>query len=211
MPAPPFFDPQPAPQGGLDAPATGRNREPILQVLMRVLPGAGMVLEIASGTGQHAAFFAQNLPHLTWQPTDLAPAHLDSITAWAHATGAVNLLPPLRLDVEAAAWPVPSADAVVNINMIHIAPWSACQALMRGAARVLPTGAVLYMYGPFMRDGRHTADSNAKFDARLRGEDSRWGVRDVADVEAAARAAGLRLVETVEMPANNLSLVFRRE
>ncbi|MCG5051735.1 MAG: DUF938 domain-containing protein [Myxococcales bacterium] len=207
---PPFFDPGSTPHGGLDAPATTRNREPILRVLERVLPSSGAVLEISSGTGQHAAFFSSALPGLTWQPTDPDPIHLASIEAWRQVAGGPNQLPAVRLDVHEDRWPVTDAAAVVNINMIHIAPWSACQALMEGAAARLGLGAPLYLYGPFMREGRHTAESNAAFDRRLRVEDPRWGVRDLSDVEREARSVGLRLEEIVEMPANNLSVVFRR-
>lgn len=205
-----FFSPTPTPTGALHAAATDRNREPILNVLSRVLPATGLVLEIASGTGQHAAFFAKALPRITWQPTDLLPAHLDSIAVWARDASAPNLLSPLPLDVCAQAWPVASATAVVNINMIHIAPFAACEALMRGAGRLLAAGGVLFLYGPFKQGGQHTADSNVAFDARLRAENAAWGVRDAADVAAAAGAAGFSLIETVPMPANNLSLVFRK-
>jgi SAM-dependent methyltransferase len=203
------FDPPPTPDGGLHAAATERNRAPILEVLRRALPDEGFVLEVASGTGQHAAFFAAALPHLTWQPTDIDPRHLESIRAWSRVAAAPNLASPLHLDVEVDPWPIARADAVVNINMIHIAPWSACEALMRGAARILPAGGVLFLYGPFKRGGQHTAESNARFDERLRGEDPRWGVRDMGDVEDTASKSGLRLVEVVPMPANNHSLVFR--
>ena len=205
-----FFAPQPVPHGGLHAAATDRNREPILEVLRRVLPATGVVLEIASGTGQHAAFFACALPELRWQPSDASAPHLDSIRAWSAASGADNIAPPLLLDVERQPWPIAHADAVLNINMIHIAPWSATAALFECAARILDLRGVLFLYGPFMRDGQHTAESNQRFDERLRGEDPRWGVRDVADVERVANAAGFLLDEVVPMPANNLSLVFRR-
>jgi SAM-dependent methyltransferase len=206
----PFFDPPPAVSGGLNAAATERNRGPILEILGRVLPPSGLVLEIASGTGQHVTFFARELPALRWQPSDPSPAHLDSIRAWAVACGADNVTSPVRLDVEIAPWPLAQADAILNINMIHIAPWSATEALFRGAARLLAGGAVLFLYGPFKRDGRHTAESNARFDERLRSEDPRWGVRDLGDVEAVAAAAGFGVPEVIAMPANNLSLVFRR-
>jgi SAM-dependent methyltransferase len=207
----PFFDPQPVPSGGLHAAATERNREPILAVLRRVLPPQGVVLEIASGTGQHAAFFARALPALRWQPSDASAPHLESIRAWAAASGAANIAPALLLDVERAPWPITHADAILAINLLHIAPWSAAEALFRGAARLLPASGVLYVYGPFKREGRHTADSNQRFDERLRAEDPRWGVRDLSDVEALARAAGLGGAEVIPMPANNLSLVFRRD
>lgn len=206
----PFFDPQPTPSGGLHAAATDRNREPILEVLRRVLPPSGLVLEIASGTGEHAAFFSRALPALRWQPSDPAPEHLTSIRAWAAASGAENIEPPLALDVE-RPWPIERADAILNINMIHIAPLSAAEALFRGAARLLAPGGVLYVYGPYQRDGRHTSESNQRFDERLRAEDPRWGVRDVAEVASLAASAGFAAPEIVPMPANNLSLVFRRE
>jgi SAM-dependent methyltransferase len=215
----PLFDPSPSPSsssssssssGGLHAAATQRNREPILEVLRRVLPATGTVLEIASGTGQHVAFFAPLLPDLRWQPSDPSPAHLDSVRAWAAASGADNIADPVALDVESDPWPVTRADAILNINMIHIAPWSAAEALFRGAARLLPPSGVLFLYGPFKRDGQHTAESNQRFDERLRGEDPRWGVRDLREVEALAASAGFETAEVVPMPSNNLSLIFRR-
>jgi SAM-dependent methyltransferase len=206
----PFFDPQATPSGGLHAAATERNREPILEVLRRVLPPVGLVLEIASGTGQHVTFFARALPALRWQPSDPSPVHRDSVRAWTAACGADNIAQPLDLDVEREPWPLARADAILNINMIHIAPWSATVALFQGAARVLPAAGVLYLYGPFKREGQHTADSNQRFDERLRGEDPRWGVRDLGEVQAVATAAGFHKAEVIAMPANNLSLVFRR-
>lgn len=206
----PFFDPPPAPAGGLHAAATERNRGPILDVLRAVLPPAGLVLEIASGTGQHAAFFAAAFPALRWQPSDTSARMLDSIRAWSAAAGADNLAPPVLLDVEREPWPVAQADAIVNINMVHIAPWSAAEALFRGAGRRLPARGVLFLYGPFKRGGQHTAESNQRFDERLRGEDPRWGVRDLDELTALAASAGLGAPEVVSMPANNLSLVFRR-
>jgi SAM-dependent methyltransferase len=205
-----FFDPPPAATGGLHAAATERNREPILEVLRRVLPSTGVVLEIASGTGQHVAFFARQLPALRWQPSDPSPVHLESIRAWTLASGGDNVAPPLQLDVEVASWPIVHADAILNINMLHIAPWSAAEALFRGAARLLSAAGVLFLYGPFKREGRHTAESNARFDERLRNEDARWGVRDLGDVQALGAAAGFDAPEVIAMPANNLSLVFRR-
>jgi len=204
----PFFDPPPAPTGGLHAAATERNRGPILDVLRAVLPPAGLVLEIASGTGQHAAFFAAALPGLRWQPSDTSERMLESIRAWG--AGAGNLAPPVLLDVEREPWPVAYADAIVNVNMLHIAPWSAAEALFRGAGRLLPASGVLFLYGPFKRGGAHTAESNQRFDERLRAEDPRWGVRDLDEVAALASSAGFGAPEIVPMPANNLSLVFRR-
>lgn len=193
------------------APAVARNREPILAVLRRVLPAKGLVLELASGSGGHAACFAAALPQLLWQPSDPDPRALRSIAALHAASGAANLLPPLALDAEQPTWPIARAEAVVCINMIHIAPWSVCAGLMAGAARVLPAAGVLYLYGPFKEAGRHTAPSNAVFDADLRASDPRWGVRDLGEVAALAARHGLAHVETVAMPANNRSVVFRRE
>jgi SAM-dependent methyltransferase len=194
----------------LYAPATARNREPILAVLRRVLPPQGLVLEVASGSGEHAAYFAAALPALRWQPSDPdARAHA-SIAAHRDAAATPNLLPPLVLDAEASAWPIEDADAVICINMIHIAPWSAAEGLIAGAARILPPGGVLYLYGPFKLEGRHTADSNRDFDGWLRAQDPAWGVRDLADVTDLAARHGFKLIETVPMPANNLSVVFRR-
>jgi hypothetical protein len=190
------------------APATHRNREPILAVLRRVLPAHGLVLEIASGSGEHAAFFAAGLPGLTWQPSDADPEARASTAAWCRDVP--NVRPPLALDASHAAWPIAAADAVVCINMVHIAPWSACEGLVRGAARVLPAGAVLYLYGPYRVGGAHTAPSNAAFDADLRARDPSWGVRDVEAVLGVARACGLEHAETVAMPTNNLSVVLRR-
>ncbi|MPZ40999.1 MAG: DUF938 domain-containing protein [Rhizobiales bacterium] len=188
--------------------AVARNRDPILAVLRRHLPRQGTVLEIASGTGEHAAYFAQQLPHVVWQPTDVDPDA--SIEAHRAAANAPNLRAPIALDVTAPNWPVTHADAVVSINMIHISPWAAAQGLMAGAARVLAAGRVLYLYGPFKENGEHTAPSNAAFDASLRAHDLQWGVRDVGDARDLAESHGFEFVERVTMPANNLSLVFRR-
>src|ERR1700736_2548620 len=194
----------------LYAPAATRTREPILAVLQRVLPTRGLVLEVASGSGEHAALLAAALPHLVWQPSDGDPRARDSIAAFGAASGLANLRAPLALDAAASRWPVTSAAAVVCINMIHIAPWFACEGLMAGAGRILGTGGVLYLYGPFREDGRHTAPSNAAFDADLRARDPSWGVRDLGDVAALAARHGLGHVETVAMPANNRSVVFRK-
>jgi SAM-dependent methyltransferase len=191
------------------APATERNRAPILEVLRRALPSQGSVLEIASGTGEHAAFFAPHFPRLVWQPSDADPAARASIAAWT--AGMDNVRVPLALDAASSAWPLAAADAVLCINMIHIAPWPATEGLVAGAARLLPVGGLLFLYGPYQRDGRHTAPSNAAFDASLRARDPAWGVRDLGDVSALATQAGFRLAEVVEMPANNLSVLFRRQ
>jgi SAM-dependent methyltransferase len=195
-------------EGALASPAVARNRDPILAVLRRVLPARGTVLEIASGTGEHAVHFAAGLPHLTWQPTDPDTDALASIAAHRASAQLPNLLAPLVLDACAPTWPVTRADAVVAINMIHIAPWSAAKGLLAGAGRLLAPGGVLYLYGPFKENGRRTAPSNAAFDASLRARDTRWGVRDLDAVAALAREHGLALSERVAMPANNLSLVF---
>jgi SAM-dependent methyltransferase len=192
------------------SPAVARNRDPILTVLRRLLPDRGTVLETASGTGEHAAYFATHLPHLTWQPTDIDPEAIASIVAHRAAANAANLRAPIALDVTAPVWPLTRADAVVSINMIHIAPWAASQGLISGAARLLAAGRVLYLYGPFKENGVHTAPSNAAFDASLRASDPQWGVRDVGDVRELADGHGFDFVERVAMPANNLSLVFRR-
>lgn len=190
-------------------PHVARNRDPILEVLKRVLQAQGLVLEIASGSGEHAAYFANALPSLTWQPTDPDAEALGSIGAHRAAAEVPNLLPPLRLDVTAKTWPVSSADFIVCCNMIHIAPWPACEGLIAGAARVLSAGGILHLYGPYTIGGRHTAPSNAAFDADLRARNPAWGIRDLDAVTALAEKCGLSRVETVEMPANNLSVIFR--
>ncbi len=186
-----------------------RNREPILEVLKRVLPPRVLVLEVASGSGEHAAYFAKALPGLSWQPTDTDPRALASIAAHRAAADAANLLAPLPLDVTAEEWPVERADALVCVNMIHITPWAASEGLMAGARRLLQAGGVVYLYGPYRIDGRHTAPSNQDFDAWLRGQNAEWGVRDLGDVTALAARHGFTLAETVPMPANNLSVIFR--
>jgi SAM-dependent methyltransferase len=187
-----------------------RNREPILEVLRRVLPPQGLVVEVASGSGEHAATFAKALPGVFWQPTDVDSRALASIAAYRTAAGAANLLAPLRLDVTAEEWPVERADALVCINMIHITPWAASEGLITGARRLLRAGGVLYLYGPYRIGGRHTAPSNQEFDAFLRGQNAEWGVRDLTDVTALAAHHGFAPGETVPMPANNLSVIFRR-
>lgn len=204
------------------APATQRNRDPILAVLERVLPSTGTVLEISSGTGEHAVFFAPRLAPRQWLPSDPDPLSRQSIVAWQTVAPADNLHPPLALDASTHSWPVidPHASlgvdltehpitAIVNINMIHIAPWEACLGLMAGAGRLLPQDGILYLYGPFKQGGQHTAPSNAAFDQSLQAQNPAWGVRDLETVVAVAEAAGLRCIETVAMPANNLSVVFR--
>jgi cyclopropane fatty-acyl-phospholipid synthase-like methyltransferase len=193
------------------APSVARNREPILAVLQRVLAPDARVLEIASGTGEHAAFFARAMPGLTWQPSDPDPEARASVAAWIESERLTNVLPPAAIDVREPIWPVAGGcDAIVAINMIHISPWEATLGLMAGACRLLRDGGALFTYGAYKRDGRHTAPSNETFDEWLKQRDPAFGVRDVADVENVAREQGLTLREIVEMPANNLSLVFQR-
>ncbi len=190
-------------------PHVARNRDPILAVLRDILPAAAHVLEIASGSGEHAAYFAKMMSAVLWQPTDPDPEKLASIAAHREAADARNLLAPVHLDVMSPTWPVERADAVVCINMIHIAPWAATEALFAGASRVLRPGGVLYLYGPYRVDGQHTAESNREFDAWLRGQNPAWGVRDLGEVTDLAARHGLALTRTVQMPANNLSVIFK--
>ena len=188
--------------------AADRNKGPILEVLREALPERGRVLEIASGAGRHVAYFAAALAGLVWQPSE-PDAELRGMIAHAVA-GLPNVRDALDLDVFQQPWPISAADAIVNINMIHVAPWAATGALMRGAGQVLAVGGILYMYGPYRRHGSHTAPSNAAFDERLRMQNGEWGLRDMEDVERLAGEAGLTLERRVAMPANNFSLVFRR-
>lgn len=194
----------------LAAPAVARNRESILAALRDVLPASGTVLEIASGTGEHVVHFAAALPALTWQPSDPEPAYRRSIAAHARAAGLANLRPPLDLDAASAPWPIRRTDAILCINMIHIAPWAATLGLMEQAGRILAPGGPLFLYGAFRENGRHTTDSNAAFDADLQMRDPRWGVRDLEAVVRVAEDRGLRLDRRMTLPANNLGLVFRR-
>ncbi len=200
------------------SPATLRNREPILAILQAVLPPTGTVLEISSGTGEHAIFFAPQLQPRQWLPSDPNPIARASIAAWREEARSANLHPPIFLDVRDRVWAVEQEDAkrdepiraIVNINMIHISPWTACLGLMAGAERILPQGGVLYLYGPFKQNGEHTAPSNAQFDQSLQLQNPEWGVRDLEEVIAVAEAQNLVLLKTVVMPANNLSVVFQR-
>lgn len=195
----------------LHAPSAARNRDPILDVLRRHLPDRGLVLEVASGSGEHITYLAANLGNeLTFQPSDPDAAARASIDAWASSLGLATVRPALALDAAQPPWPITSADAVICINMIHIAPWPAAEGLVRGAGEVLSASGLLYLYGPFRRDGHHTADSNQRFDDDLKSRNPAWGVRDLEAVIALAVTHGFRppLIET--MPANNLSLIFRR-
>ena len=192
------------------APATGRNSAPIADVLERELPLSGLVLEVASGTGEHALFFAGRFPHLQWQPSDLEPDALASIAAWRDDGGPQNLLPPVAIDAAAPRWPVAHAEAVVSMNMIHISPWEATEGLFGGAAALLPPHGPLIVYGPFLEAEIETAGSNTAFDASLRLRDPSWGLRDRAELDALAKRTGFAATARYPMPANNLTLVYRR-
>ena len=192
------------------SPSAARNRDPILAVLQRVLPTAGLVLELGSGTGEHAVHFARHLPALRWLPSDADPAAMASITDWVAHAASPNLLPPLCFELAATPWPVSAADAIVAINVLHYSPWETTPALFSCAAGGLPAGGVVVCYGPYRRGGAHTAPSNADFDQWLRSVDARFAVRDLEAVEAEAQRCGFVLEDVVGMPANNFSLVFRR-
>lgn len=198
-----------APAGARTSPATLRNREPILEVLRRVLPASARVLEIASGAGEHAVFLAAALPQVRWRPSDPDAGARESIAAWRGEAGLPNLEPPVALDAaDPVSWPTAPADAVVCINMIHISPWAAARGLMAGAGRLLPIGGRLFLYGPYLEADVPTAPSNLAFDESLRARDPAWGIRRLDEVVALAGRHGLRLAERVAMPANNLALVF---
>lgn len=192
------------------APATERNRDAIAAVLAEVLPAHGTVLEIASGTGEHAVYFAGLFPGLRWQPSDGDVEALASIRAWSAERSLLNLAEPIYLDAGADQWPVSEADAIIAVNMVHISPWSATVGLLRGAARLLPVGGPLILYGPYRRRDMPTVPSNESFDQSLRSRDPSWGLREVEAVEAEASRFELRLDRLVEMPANNLALIFLR-
>ena len=207
------------PDGRLDAAAFHRNHEPIWAVLQKFLAGkSGDVVEVGSGTGQHVVHFAKHAPGIIWWPSDLNENHLKSIEAWRAHAALPNIRPPLRIDLTDPAWCPAMHDgsgpaellAVFCANVIHIAPWRVAEGLFTGAGRYLHSDGRLFLYGPFKREGKHTAMSNAVFDTSLREQDAEWGVRDIADLEKLATSAGLALVETVPMPANNMILVFGR-
>ena len=192
------------------APAVARNREPIADVLAEWLPASGLVLEIASGTGEHVIHFAERFPALEWQPSDVHPDALSSIRAWRASAGLPNVREPVVLDAAAPDWPIAKADAVLSINMVHISPWASALGLLDHTARLLRSGAPLIMYGPWLSDDVPTAQSNLDFDADLKRRNPDWGLRRVEDFAAAAEDRGLRLVETRAMPANNMMLLLRR-
>ncbi len=193
-----------------EAPAAARNRQPILDVLQPRLPAEGLVLEIASGTGEHVVHYAAARPNLIFQPSDPDAGARASVDDWVRTLGLGNVRPALEIDVTRATWPVERADAVLCCNMIHIAPWEAAIGLVSGAARLLPPGGLLFTYGPYRRGGRHTAPSNEAFDADLKRRNPAWGVRDLETVTELAHQQGFSGPEIIEMPANNLSLVFKR-
>ena len=193
------------------APATLRNRAAIVEVLADILPAQGRVLEIASGSGEHVVHFAAQFPDLEWQPSDPDPMAVASIAAWMTDSGLSNIAPPVAIDARSGDWPIQSVDAILCINMIHISPWSATMGLFASAGRRLPPGAPLYVYGPFRRAGVATAPSNVSFDESLRSRNSEWGLRELEAVEELAVAAGLTREAIVEMPANNLSVIWRNQ
>lgn len=213
MTRPSFWQPTQGEQAGTDrrlqAPSAQRNRDAILDVLRQVLPPSGLVLEVASGSGEHAVHFAKALPALTFQPSDPTPDALASIAAWTQESGLSNILPPLMLDAGASEWPIEAADAILCINMIHISPWRATEGLFRQAGRLLRSGHPLYLYGPYRCPGLPLEPSNAAFDESLRRRDPEWGLRDLDAVEGLAAANGFNAPQIVEMPANNLSVIVR--
>jgi hypothetical protein len=192
------------------APATLRNREFILDVLRDVLPKRGVILEIASGSGEHVVQFATGFPGLVFQPSDVEPEALESVAAWAKATGVTNVRAPVVLDASQSPWPIASADGIICINMVHISPWEATLGLIKGAAAILPPTSPFYLYGPYKREGFATAPSNQAFDRSLRDRNPNWGLRDLEEVAAMGRSVGFSVPVVTEMPANNLSVVFRR-
>ena len=200
----------PADQARRSAPAALRNREPIAEVLADWLPKSGLVLEIASGTGEHVVYLAERFPKLEWQPSDVHPDALESIAAWRTGAGLPNVRPPLAVDAGEPDWPIQQADALLSINMVHICPWPSALGLIHGAARLLPPDAPLILYGPWLTDVRATAPSNLAFDLDLKRRDPSWGLRRVEQFEAAAGERGFELRETREMPANNLMLLLGR-
>jgi hypothetical protein len=210
MSGPEPFSIEPGGDRRRSAPHVARNAGPIANLLGEILPGHGLVLEIASGSGEHVLHFASAFPNLLFQPSDPDPLALASIGAWREEEGPANLLPPVRLDASAQDWPIGAADAMLCINMVHISPWEATVGLLRGAGRLLGAGAPLYLYGAYRQAGVETAPSNEAFDMSLKARDSRWGLRALEDLVAEAAGHGLALDRVVPMPANNLSVVLRK-
>jgi SAM-dependent methyltransferase len=200
-----------AQDGRLVSPSAERNKQPIADLLDGLLPGSGEVLEVSSGTGQHVVHFARRMPRLVWRPTERDAECLRSIEAWREAAALPNVRAPVFLNVHDDVWPVPPMDAALCLNMIHIAPWSATESLLRGAGKTLKAGGLLFLYGPFQRHGAHTAESNAAFDRQLRARDPQWGVRNLEEVSTVAASERLELGEIHQLPANNLGVVFRKQ
>jgi hypothetical protein len=210
MKAPKPFDIGDGEETRRHAPHVARNAVPIAEALGEVLPASGTVLEIASGTGEHAVHFARSFPDLVFVPSDPDPAALRSINAWREHAGLPNLRPALALDASQWPWPIERADAILAINMVHVSPWAATTGLLRGASALLSSGAVLYLYGAYRRSDRATAPSNEAFDANLQSRNPDWGLRRLEDVAAEAQMRGFALERVIDMPANNLSLILRR-
>jgi len=204
-----FYD-TPAAGALRSAPAAQRNRDPITDVLVEWLPSSGLVLEIASGTGEHVIYFAKRFPGLDWQPSDIHPDALESIAAWRQQAGLPNVRPAVVIDAGSADWPIEHADAIVSINMVHISPWSSALGLIAGAERLLARGAPLILYGPWLKDDVPTSPSNLDFDSDLKRRDPEWGLRNVGEFAAEAQKHGLQLIETRAMPANNMMLLLER-
>lgn len=206
----PWFTDQPTPDDQKHAPATMRNRDAIVTVLTDVLPKTGTIVEIASGTGEHAVYFGQKFPDLMFQPSDPDPECCRSIAAWTAREQIENVLPPIQLDALESTWNIESPAAILCINMIHIAPWEAAIGLFNHAAKLLSVGAPLYLYGPYFRDGVEPAEGNLAFERSLKSRNLQWGIRDVADMDVLAEKTGFKRERLIEMPANNISLVYRK-
>ncbi len=207
----PWFRDQAGPEDEKHAPATLRNRDAIVAVLQDVLPDTGTVLEIASGTGEHAVYFGEKFPDMTWQPSDPDPEACRSIAAWTKRAGVSNVLPPLQLDALAPAWDIDKPVAILCINMVHIAPWEASIGLFDKATKLLEWGSTFFLYGPYFQGDAPTAQGNRDFDHSLKSRDLRWGIREVDDMDALAQKNGFTRTDLIEMPANNLSLLYRRD
>ncbi|GAB5487972.1 MAG: DUF938 domain-containing protein [Parasphingorhabdus sp.] len=206
----PWFTDKPNPADQKHAPATMRNRDAIVSVLSQILPETGTILEIASGTGEHAVYFGQKFPDLTFQPSDPDPECCRSIAAWTAREQVENILPPIQLDALENTWDIKAPVTILCINMIHIAPWEAAIGLFNHAAKMLSVGAALYLYGPYFRDGVEPAEGNLSFERSLKSRNLQWGIRDVADMDTLAEKTGFKREQLIEMPANNISLIYRK-